>query len=362
MPEKKKYSIGIICTKPIYEKKKDELLNINSTKRPWLKNTPYKICVTRRKLNNIEEICVPGDVSVGMYLKEYYGDLFTIDIIPYKEISYERLQRNDLNFMLICDLLEVFHNEKDKGLYETIKKALTTSRNIYPPYNFQKFVNEKQNYLNFLEKKGISVIPTLYIPESDFSDTDNIYNKIIRKGWDQIIVKPTNGQESKDFYKFKCTANDRKNCISEIEKYLTKIKSKNYPGILFQKYIDGFDKNNPEIRMYYINGEYKYSVITTDIKVSLPKQEKGTLTVPNLEKLKRFSKYILNKLPEIKIRGKKLPKVLIRIDIACNKGFQKPWIVNEIEFVPSLYIEDVYHDPEPDLANAIILTMYRRFN
>ena len=41
----KTFNIGIVITNPIAERKKNELINKNSKKRPWLKNIPNKYSV-----------------------------------------------------------------------------------------------------------------------------------------------------------------------------------------------------------------------------------------------------------------------------------------------------------------------------
>ena len=357
----KKIKIGIICTRASSEKKKDELLNCNSNLRPWLKDTPKQFCIYRTR-RGIRQCCVPADVSVGMYIKYTYDNV-DVDIIPYKDISCKRLKQNTINFMLIYDLLEAFHNTKSKAEYNRLKDALMKSKNVYPPPQFQQFVNDKSKYIPYLNKKKVNVIPTFkrsYKQLQRVGVSKDILNEVKQKKWNTFIAKPIFGQESIGFKKFTTIKdnNDQK-VIQEIKHYIKHFKTKlekgkpeHLPGIIFQKYIEGFDKNNPEIRMYYINGKYQYSIVTTDKKVSVPKQEKGTLQVKPYKELQQFSKTVLNRLPKV-LKGTGSP-LLIRVDIACQKNFSKPWIVNEIEFVPSLYIEDISKIPEPNLGDTMI--------
>ncbi len=367
---KKKIKIGIICTKASSEKKKDELVNVNSSLRKWLSidTVPKKYCIDNYK----GQCCVPGDVSVAMYIRKYYSEEVIVDIILCKEITKSRLDQNDINFMLIYDLLEAFHNIKriDKRLYNQIKTALLTSKKVYPPASFQNFVNRKDKYINYLKKKKINTIPTITITHAQAMKCtpQQILQKVKKQKqppWEgRFIAKILFGQESIGFKAFtKITDTNEKKVLNEIRTYLHLYKTKfnkgkpdNLPGFILQKYIEGFDKKNPEIRMYYIDGEYQYSIITTDKRVMIPKAENGTckITTKTFEELKRFSKKVLNKLPPIKYKGKVVPKLLIRIDIACQKNFKKEWIVNEIEFVPSLYIEDISKIPEPELGDAIV--------
>jgi hypothetical protein len=360
-----KYKIGIICTKASSEKKKDELLSCYSTKRWWLLNTPKKYCINRlNKYTKKVDECTAGDVSVAMYIKENYKDIL-VDIIPVKEITIERLKSNDMNFLLIYDLLEAFHNIKDQQLYKRIHSALSRSRNIYPPYSFQRYINDKSKYIKDLGKKKIKVIPTFKCNHNDFmkfGSENGILRKVKSKNWDEFIVKPLFGQESIGFKKFSPIKEGEHKVLEEIKKYklntYKKIKGGNrsLPGVIFQQYIKDFDTGIPEIRMYYICEKYQYSIVTSGNKVSIPSQEGGTKYIcpSKFKKLKQFSYNIIKKLPKIKINSKIVPKLLIRVDIACGKDFKEPWLVNEVEFVPSLYIEDIRSVPEPLLAKTIV--------
>lgn len=363
---KKRLKIGIICTKPSSEKKKDELLNVRSTNRWWLKgilkDPKLKVhCI----YNDKKQCCVAGDVSVGMYIRENYKNI-DVDIIPFKEIDSKRLNQNDINFMLIYDILEAFHNLKYKSLYLKIKKALLTSKKVYPPASFQNFVNRKDKYITYLNKKKVNTIPTITISHKQALEkgiSTKILNRVKQQKWNKFIAKPLFGQESIGFKSFTpITDNNEAKILKELDKYINMYKNMNkskpehLPGFIIQKYIEGFDKKNPEIRMYYIDSEYQYSIITTDNKVMIPSTENGTCKISNktFEELKQYSKSVLNKLPKIKYKGKVVPKLLIRIDIACQKQFEKDWVVNEIEFVPSLYIEDISKIPEPKLGDTIV--------
>ena len=69
------------------------------------------------------------------------------------------------------NLIEYFEEKKNiisdiNEHLETFKKyknALKNSPNIYPPYKYQKFINNKCSYYEFLTKKGIPFAPTFCI-------------------------------------------------------------------------------------------------------------------------------------------------------------------------------------------------------
>lgn len=335
--------IGIILTRVKAEKKKNELV-CKGTKRPWLASADKKLGALRSKKR-----AFPGDASVGAYIEHTWSGV-EVDYICPEDVNPERLRKNTLNFMLIYDVLESFHVDRPE-VYRRFVNSLKGANNVYPPYSYQKFINNKCNYIKHLTDRNPShAIPTMCVTKFN----KGTKAKVIEFGEKQggtFIGKPIFGQESIDFKKFDAKASLRSN--SPLDKYIKRC-SKKYPGIIFQKYIEGFDASKPEIRMYFLDGKYRYSVITNDIMVSTPKQEKGGMTVEPLEALKRFAKSIVAGLPPISVKGKDLGRMLTRIDIACGFKFAKPWVVNEIEFVPSLYIEDVKYVPEPELGDFMV--------
>ena len=58
------------------------------------------------------------------------------------------------------------------------------------------------------------------------------------------------------------------------------------------------------------------------------------------KRYKTFSRKVLKKLPDVIVDGIKLPRLLTRIDVSCCLEGPKSIFVNELEFVPSLYIEE----------------------
>merc|ERR1711964_816978 len=83
---------------------------------------------------------IPTDVAIGCFIKHAYADKnVDVDMILPHEINKERIESNDINFLVIYDLLESFHTDKtkDKRIYKELKNCLETCDNIFPPYKYQ---------------------------------------------------------------------------------------------------------------------------------------------------------------------------------------------------------------------------------
>ena len=136
--------IGIILNYKTAEKKKDELIKVS--KYSWLSNVSKELVILRNGKPH-----VPADVAIGMYLQNTYSDIL-VDFITPREISTQRFKKNHLNFVIIYDLVEAFHLSSPAE-FKKYKTSLKNCGNVYPPYEYQKFVNNKCTYYKYLEKK-----------------------------------------------------------------------------------------------------------------------------------------------------------------------------------------------------------------
>jgi len=358
--------IGIVLNYKKAEKKKDELLNIRSKNMKWLmssNNDKYKNFLIEMKNKKF----IPDDVAVGVFVENFYDNVF-VDYITPDEISTSRFKKNHINFIIIYDLLEAFHLS-DKTKYHKFKNALKKSNNVYPPYEYQKFINNKCNYYKYLANKNIPVAPTYCITSEKLyqRDPNRFVDKLIKKikvnKWEAVIAKPAYGQESIDFAKFpKCDDSKNLSCRKkQLVKYLDK-KIPKYKTIVMQEYIPGFDKNNPEIRTFYINGLYRYSIITHSRTDGIqPVQEGGTYKMPdkNYKYVRKLSQHVMDSLPKLDLPGMLRNPIVTRIDIGSGlTGVPMGYFVNEVEFVPSLYIEQINTRKYPiieEIATGLVL-------
>lgn len=360
--------IGIVLSYKKAEKKKDELYCMN--KYPWLNAADQQKYSHLTIKNSKGKICIPADVAIGLFLENLNGlgneIEIKVDYITPDDISIARFKQNHIVFVIIYDLLESFHLS-DKSRFENYKNVLSSSPNIYPPYEYQKFINNKCTYYKYLARKKIPVAPTHCITRKKWlkRDTGKYVSKLVKKinrnNWESVIAKPVYGQESKDFAKFvkndgceECGITPKQE--SGIKKYLSKNLPK-YKSIVIQEYIPGFDKSNPEFRTYFIDGIYAYTVVTTDKIVDTPVQEGGHFKIPSLQwnYIMKFSKRVMDSLPKLDMPKHLRSPILTRIDIGSGlEGVPHTFFVNEVEFVPSLYIEDQDFPVVQELAKSLL--------
>jgi len=143
---------------------------------------------------------------------------------------------------------------------------------------------------------------------------------------------------------------------------------KKYPGLVFQKFIHGFGKSVevPEVRTYWVGEEYQFSMIATDKKIYClageghkpqGRKQNGIMRLPkpaDIETLKNIAKRVIDVLQSnfsVKTPGGgALPLLMTRVDMGVMRdGEFKPW-VNEVEYVPSYYVEDHTHPIEGTVA------------
>ena len=300
----------------------DELFNI----------TPKKYL----RQGNYEEPLLHKDVAIAMTIKDAYPDI-KVDIILPNEISNERLQRNNVNFILGYDCINQMVSEpfvkqfSGKQGYRKLKKIYSSPKNkVFPPMNFLEFIWAKEKYLSVFQKKQIPISPTIIV--SKYS-TRNIIENIKKQGWKQFIIKPVGGTSAIGVKRFKL-----QDCLLNpllITKYFQEHQSY-YPKFLIQELISGFTKYG-EIKMFWINGQYSYAVNTID-KGNGDQDQYTVKPVTNkqiLSKCQEIGEKTLQLLPKIKVNNTIVKPVLVRTDFTCcqnnKKHSPKNYFLNEVE-------------------------------
>lgn len=347
--------IGILLTYPKHEMKKCELVPYKkgSMERPWIQDAPPELIAERKYLRQeplrsdhpLGKMGIPTDACTGLYIRYAYKNKdVEVDFILPHEISLTRLRKNDLNFLLIYDLLEAFHTDKTPGkkLYQALRKCLAEAGNVYPPLEYQELIYSKIKYYNYLKEHDVSIAPTLTLTAEEYKKlghdvaVSRMLAQIQAEDWGRFIAKPVYGQESIDLKFF----DDGKRLGSYLKRAMRK-----YPGIVLQKAIKGFAQSEkcPELRMYYVGDQYKYTVSYMENRGALraPTSEGGKLKAP-MVLLHKTAAGVIKKLPHILMHNKvRLPRLLTRIDMGYVIDGKTQPFVNEVEFVPSLYSEDM---------------------
>lgn len=294
---------------------------------------------------------VPSDVAMAMYLAEKYPKS-TIDcIMGYDVKSKKQLDDYDVVFV-IYDAIEVFHCNKGgkktclKDMRAFERAVKTTSAFVYPYPNFHKYIIVKPSYYKDLKKAGIPVANFFKItPSAAYRDVDAFRRRVERKGWKGIIIKPSYAGYSLGI---KVMKNFSRVKNQTIKNWFNKLKDFGFPNVTVQEFVRDFG-DHFEIRTYWINGRYAYSVGTLTKAVGtgggLPidgkdtfVSEGGKISDKIKTKLQKLSKEVMKSI-------KQYPEThpLLRIDFGCcldESGCKESYFVNEIETMAANMLAD----------------------
>ena len=321
--------IGLLITPYKNEEMlKDEMIPITD-QRPWLQNVHQKFIIED---NNSE--WVPDDISIYYYLKETYKNKHRIEYIMGNDpFVYDKVKQCDVVFLLIFDMLEAFHI-LSQSEFKEMKRTFMLP-NVYPPFSFQNFINNKNKYYQYLMDNGIHVLPMVHVSSDEFKrnpqDCVQRVLQITRGDEGAFIGKPIFGQEKIDFEIFEKDVQSYK-----LVKYLERVTNL-YDGCIFQPFVK-YLAEKYEFRVYFVGDRYIYTIRTQFI----PSEGIFELQFMTMEddpehlKIVQFAKKVFSLLPELKMGSKKVDKLVTRIDISCC--FQtSQYFVSEVEFVPSLF-------------------------
>ena len=313
----------------------------NSRKAPvWMK----KQLDNFRRFVVKEDKEVPNDVAMAMYLaNKHPSDTFEC-LDGQKLTSTNQLDSYDAVFV-ICDPTEVFNCQissrkptcprETKAFLNALQK---TKAFVFPYPEFHAYILEKPRYYADLERANLPVVPfMLYKPEQVLNNIDNFRRKVEEKGWEGVIIKPTYAGYSigiKVFSDFKKTTNNM------IKKQFEKLAKLQFPSVTVAEFVPSFGKHF-EIRTYWINEKYAYSVATLTKKVGKEggldvddettfKSEGGKLSNKLKEELIDLGSDVIKALPQYPY-----PQPFMRIDFGCciphGNGCAQHYFINEVE-------------------------------
>ena len=294
------------------------------------KQTPKKyLADTYNKKNQLHT-----DVAIAMTVKNKFPG-HKIDIILPKEISVNRLKKNDINFVLGYDYITTIEQDPwvpkfagEKGGQKLIDIYKNPKCNIFPPYKHQDFIYNKRKYLTKIKNSGIPINPTIFIKNN--VNIPKLLAQISGYQWKQFIIKPIGGCEGHGCGFF--TTEDVIGEPTKIYDYFTE-NAEYYNEYLVQRLTDGFKKYG-EVKSFWVGGKYSYAIVTKDIpygdSIVKPLTDKKIL-----DKCLELGNKVNDVIPKLVFNGKKTDPVMTRVDIICcldNKPFPSyDYYLNEIE-------------------------------
>lgn len=313
---------------------------------------------------------VHTDIALAFLMKEKFVG-FQVDIITPKELTNQRLKKNDINFIIGYDIINAINDDPhvkkfagQKGLERLDKMYKLKTNKVFPSYPFLSLLWSKKEYLQLLQKNKIPISPTLFVKKNISIQT--LIKKVKDKKWNDFIIKPIGGTIAYGLGIF-----TTKECVQDpsiLQVYFDE-ENKYYDEYLVQEKIDGFSKYG-EIKTFWIDGRLSYAVNTPG--ATSPDEEyvvKEVVDPKVLQQCEKIGKKVVEVLPKISFNKKKTLPALIRIDFACckknNQHQPTNYFVNEIESdIAGLYINfpNVKYPALEVLANTYVQKAYELVN
>jgi hypothetical protein len=292
---------------------------------------------------NEDDHTVPSDVAMAMFLNYKYPRSVIECMNGTDALSKKVLDPYDL-VVVIYDPIEVFHcggsNKTCPLTARRMEKALKETTAFVVPYpDFHKYIIVKPSYYKDLERANIPIAPFIKItPKMALKDPEALKKLLLKKKWEGVIIKPSYAGYSLGIKVFK---NLKLTNVNTIKKQFEKLNNYGFPNVTIQKFVPSFGKHF-EIRTYWLNGKYAYSVGTMTKKVGGPGEglpiddedtfvsEGGKIPDSIKVKLKNLGRKVLKAIPQYPY-----PHPLLRIDFGCcistAEGCDNNYFVNEVE-------------------------------
>lgn len=284
------------------------------------------------------------DVCTALKMQQLHPDLLEIDIIPGKEVTQTRLQKNHVNVNFWYDVgVAMMHGGK-KHIDEVMQCHKNPECRLDPSWDYYDWVLCKPRYMQQLKTAGLPIIPTI-VYKNGF-DPKQCLKDVQKMGWDKFFVKvghfsffgngAINGNTS-DFL------GKRANDLEEYAK-----ANKTSKSFLLQPYTlkpngEVFD----EVRNFFIDGQWRYSVFTHGTDES----DAGYYQEPDGPRKEACKDLAIRAYQEVlkaaTWQGKRQTPLLNRIDIGVipQKGenslhkVDNTYFVNEVELIMTTWLD-----------------------
>mmetsp|Transcript_156655 Transcript_156655/g.300457 ORF Transcript_156655/g.300457 Transcript_156655/m.300457 type:complete len:417 (-) Transcript_156655:181-1431(-) len=324
-----KLRIGVCVGKDFDPVKKD-------TQPP---NFPKKLCLTNEEWGKYSV-----DAVTALTMKELHPDVVDIDIIPGTEVTQKRLQKNHVNLTFWPEVGTALMAGKKKQIDEYFKVFKNPDCRLSPGWDYYDWVLNKSRYMTQCIKAGIPMIPTV-IYTNGF-DPKQCLKDVQKQGWAKFFCKVGHYSffgggaihgKTEDFLAHRA---------KDLEAYAKEYKTSKV--FLLQPFMlkeDG--KVFDEVRNFFIDGEWRYSVFThgTDESDDGYYQEPPG---PRKDACKALAIRVYNEILKTStFEGQKQTPLLNRIDIGVipKKGADSlhktdnTYFLNEIEMICTTWLD-----------------------
>jgi len=278
-------------------------------------------------LKNIEDLTY--DIQIYSILKKLAPK--NITIVPLWKLEFTKKDIEELD--LVFCLYEAIYSLRDygpSGYIRYFNLINTKKTKVVEDIKFQKFVLNKQRYLNFFKKNNIPIMDTIFYNIENYkknkSDVKNLHQKILKNFEGPIFCKPEMGAFAVGTQYFE------KPTEAKLKSYLNKLIKQGFKKLLIQPFVSEFLKFY-EIKTIWLNGKFQYAYgqkVTSEVDDLLQDQIDPKL----LRMLINKGKTVI----ELLQKNFETP-LIVRIDWGCclqNDNICRDYYLNEIEQVPGM--------------------------
>jgi len=329
LASKCKLRIGVCVGKDFDPVKKD-------TQPP---NFPSKLCLTDDDWGKYSV-----DAVTALKMKELHPDIVDIDIIPGKDLSQKRLQKNHVNLTFWPEIGTAIMSGNKKQIAEYMQVFKNPDCRLSPGWDYYDWVLNKSRYMTHCQKAGIPMIPTV-IYTNGF-DPEKCLKDVKKQGWNKFFCKVGHFSffgagaihgKTEDFLGKRA---------KDLEDYAKENKSSK--TFLLQPYTlkpngEVFD----EVRNFFIDGQWRYSVFThgtDETDAGYYEEPDG----PRKAACKALAERVYQEVLKVaRFEGQKQTPLLNRIDIGVvpMKGgdslhkIDNQYFLNEIEMICTTWLD-----------------------
>jgi len=277
-------------------------------------------------------------------MQQLHPDLLEIDIVPGKEMTQKRLKKNHVNINFWYEVGVSMSSENRKHIEEVMRCHKDPACRMDPAWDYYDWVLCKPRYMEQCQKAGIPIIPTVIY--KDGFDPARCISDVQKRGWDKFFCKVGHFAFFGEGAIHGKTEDFQGSRAKDLEAYAQ--ANKKSKVFLLQPYMlkpDGqvFD----EVRNFYIDGQWRYSVFTHGTDTS----DAGYYEEPDGPR-KAACKALADKVYQEVLKaatwqGKKQTPLLNRIDIGIipAKGgdslhkVDNTYFLNEVELICTTWLD-----------------------